>query len=83
MPPKRNHEASDDDVDSQGAKIIRFVSPNSDDVESHEVMVGEDAGEGPKVIQFVSPAVRMEKVLCAIVVVQFSSLQRILQDKRK
>ena len=38
MPPKRSHEASDDDVESQGAKIIRFVSPNSDDVKSHEAI---------------------------------------------
>ena len=38
MPPKRSHEASDDDVESQGAKIIRFVSPISDDVESHDSM---------------------------------------------
>ena len=38
MPPKRSHEASDDDVERQGAKIIRFVSPISDDVESHEAM---------------------------------------------
>ena len=62
-------------------KVIRFVCPNRYDVKSHEAMGGEDAGEGPKVIQFVSPG--SEKVLCAIVVVQFSSLQRILQDTRK